>query len=523
MYLKKIHLFAFYILYSFSAFAADKEELRIKESLSMYSNILGQDVKYSICLPEDYYTSNKSFPVVYLLHGLGDDETSWLEYGRVSQISDQLVKEKEIVPMIFVMPQGFRSYYVNDYAGTFRYRDMFIQELIPFIDSHYRTMDNKNHRATMGYSMGGFGALVLPLKNPEVINTCVPMSISIRTDEQYMEEDGSEWDNQWGRIFGGTGKVGSERITEYYKQNSPFHIFMQNDLTTLSSLKIYIDNGDDEHTLCRSNEELHMLMRKREVPHEFRVRNGGHEFYYWRGALPNGLRFISDSFEGKPYRGDLPVKTNTSGTLKTQLVEFKKGNCSCPVYLPNEYKYTTRNYPVIYIMGDFNNNEMEQMTELIHQNIENGQLPPMLAAILPIQNDSLSTNIITSIESGFRIRKGFRFRAIIGMDSSSAFTFKEGIKPENYTVCAIFNSTLSENEIQKMLQQIDSKSLNRTWFYVVAPDKGSNYSGNGTLHILLRDKDIYHEYRVYEGTGKFDELSGYFTDLLLFIAKKFHN
>jgi Enterochelin esterase and related enzymes len=136
------------------------------ESLSMHSNILNKDIKYSICLPENYYKSKKPFPVVYLLHGLGDDETAWIEYGCINQIADKAVKDGEIVPMIFVIPQGFRTYYVNDYAGKFPYQDMFIKELIPFIDKQYKTIPDANHRATLGYSMGGFGALILPLKNP---------------------------------------------------------------------------------------------------------------------------------------------------------------------------------------------------------------------------------------------------------------------------------------------------------------------------------------------------------------------
>lgn len=82
---------------------------RIMEGLSMHSAILGQEIKYTIVLPPGYERAKKNYPVVYLLHGLGDNESSWLEYGRIAQIADQAVAEKEIVPMIFVMPQGFRN------------------------------------------------------------------------------------------------------------------------------------------------------------------------------------------------------------------------------------------------------------------------------------------------------------------------------------------------------------------------------------------------------------------------------
>ena len=265
-------VFLFLPLYSLNA----EEGLIVKESVSFYSKILKQEVRYSVVLPHDYFITKAAYPVVYLLHGLGDDETSWLEYGRIKQASDKLVKEGEIDPMIFIMPQGFRNYYVNDYAGTFLYQDMFVKELVPLIDSLYRTIPDKLRRALMGYSMGGFGALILPLKYPDIFSVAVPLSISIRTDEQYQTENGEEWDQQWGRLFGGVGKTGSERLTKYYKENSPFHIIESEDLHKYKHLRLFIDNGDDEFTLCRSNEELHILMRRLAVRHGFRIRDGGH-------------------------------------------------------------------------------------------------------------------------------------------------------------------------------------------------------------------------------------------------------
>jgi enterochelin esterase-like enzyme len=371
----------------------------------MNSSILGQEVKYSVILPEDYFVSKKSYPVVYLLHGLGDNESSWLEYGRVSQVTDQAVRQKQIIPMIFVMPQGYRNYYVNEYTEKFLYEDMFIKELVPLIDKQYRTLADKEHRATMGYSMGGFGALVLPLRNPEVFTVSVPLSISVRTDEQYKTEEASGWDDQWGRLFGGVGTTGNERITEYYKQHSPFHIFGQQDLSAYKNLKLYIDNGDDEETLCRSNEELHMLLRDRNFPHEFRVRNGGHEFVYWRDALPNGLRFISDAFEGKPYRGDNKgnaVKIAPVGSQPDKVIHTDTYSISLPV----EYPSTQRFYPVIYFLGDFDSATKKSIAAKVLEETQTGSLPPVIVVFLKANEDALTTSIIPSIEKQYRARTG---------------------------------------------------------------------------------------------------------------------
>ncbi len=81
-----------YVLLFSSANVFAQNNIRIMEGLTMDSKILNQRVKYSIILPEDYNSNQKSYPVVYLLHGLGDDESSWLEYGRVNQYADGAVR-----------------------------------------------------------------------------------------------------------------------------------------------------------------------------------------------------------------------------------------------------------------------------------------------------------------------------------------------------------------------------------------------------------------------------------------------
>ncbi len=488
----------------------------------MYSKILGQNVKYSIVLPENYYKNKHAYPVVYLLHGLGDDETSWIEYGRIGQIAGKAIAEKEIIPMIFVIPQGFRTYYVNDFANTFRYQDMFVQELIPFIDSCYRTIADKKHRATLGYSMGGFGALIIPLKNPEIINTCVPLSISIRTDKKYMEEYGPEWDKQWGSLFGGVGKTGVDRITDYYKQNYPFHIFMQDDLSKLKELNIYIDNGDDEQTLCRSNEELHMLLRDRNFPHQFRVRNGGHEFSYWREALKNGLNFISDAFEGKAYRGDI-INPAQIIIPFNNLQKIKINNLDCDIYLPDEYQNTTRLYPVIYFAGDFLKNEKKLISGLITQNIDKAYLPQVIAVFVPLNVEGFDDEFFAALSKEFRIRQGFRFKAIFAYGKGGQTAILKALSPEQFTFCASFDVTVSKDEPEKILSGFIDKSLKRTWFYIASPDKGQNYQGNGNLHMLFRDLDIYHEYRVSEGDGGFEWFIGMLPEAFSYFAKKIHN
>lgn len=491
---------------------------RIAEGLAMHSELLSQEIKYSIILPQNYYSTKQNYPVVYLLHGLGDTESSWLEYGRISQYVDAAVKRKEIVPMIYVMPQGFRSYYVNDDAGKFPYMNMFVKELVPFIDQQYRTLADKDHRATMGYSMGGFGALILPLKNPDVFTIGVPLSISVRTDQQYKTEDASGWDEQWGRLFGAVGTTGEERLTAYYKQHSPFHIFAQDDLSALKQLKIYIDNGDDEETLARSNEELHMLLRDKNFPHEFRVRNGGHEFSYWRDALHNALNFISDAVEGKPYRGDVTVLSKSANVTKS--INFIKG-AEYDALLPDEYASTQRLYPVVYFIGSFDQVTKQKIASTVKRSIANQSLTPVLTVFLNDSKTDIINKVIPEIEKSYRARSGYRFRALIGVGSAGTVAFTGAITPEVFTSCVLFDVPLECEALQNAIEA-NPKTLSRTWLFVYTTDKSANYNQLGCVHTFLRDKEIYHEYRVQEGTGGIDWVLQNLPEAFDFTQRKIH-
>ena len=212
------------------------------EVQSFYSKVLQKEIKYGIVLPDNYFTSKQHYPVLYMLHGLGDNSFSWLEYGSVAQLSKQMIKNKEISPMILVTPDGFSDYYSNFYSGDYNYQTMFVTELVPLVDSLYRTVANAKNRAVTGYSMGGFGALMLPINHPDIFSISIPLSASIRTHEQYMtEQSQGGWDKQWGRIFGGVGVSGKARLTDYYLNNSPFGIIASKPLEELNRIQFFID------------------------------------------------------------------------------------------------------------------------------------------------------------------------------------------------------------------------------------------------------------------------------------------
>lgn len=273
---------------------------RYTQDLVMHSEIMGTDIKYSVLLPASYVADkDKKYPVVYMLHGLGDNHNSWNgKYLTANSKIKTLESAGKISEMIYIFPDGFTSYYCNYYTGKYNYMDMFINELVPHIDANYRTIPDREHRSITGYSMGGFGAMVLPEKHPEVFLCSAPLSMSFRTDAQYMAESLSGWEGQWGKIFGGMGEAGYGRLTDYYKQHCPFYQFTEANKSTLSKVHWFFTCGDDEEQLLIANDTLHVQLRSLGYEHEFRVGNGGHSSSYWMEALGEVLPYFDHYMNG---------------------------------------------------------------------------------------------------------------------------------------------------------------------------------------------------------------------------------
>src|SRR4051794_8229544 len=113
---------------------------KVMDNLSLKSKVLNMDRKYAIYFPPDYEYSQRSYPVLYLLHGGGDDQTGWVQFGEVLNITDKAIKEGSATPMVIVMPDANtgRRGYENDVLNQWRYEDFFFQEFMPFIEKTYR-------------------------------------------------------------------------------------------------------------------------------------------------------------------------------------------------------------------------------------------------------------------------------------------------------------------------------------------------------------------------------------------------
>ena len=270
--------------------SAAQRQGKVADNLKMTSEILGGERRYAVYLPPDYDTSERSYPVLYLLHGGGDDQTGWVQFGEVLHIADEAINEGEATPMIIVMPDasGERRGYFNDLSGEWRYEDFFFEEFILFIEETYRIKSEKRYRAVAGLSMGGGGSFMYALHRPEMFSSAAPLSAS--TGPLSLEDFKrrlSQSDQN--------ASVPDSVVEAYYNRHSALALVENMPDEQKKAVRWYIDCGDDDF-LYEGNSLIHIAMRKREIPHEYRVRDGGHTWTYWREALPTVLAFVSQAF-----------------------------------------------------------------------------------------------------------------------------------------------------------------------------------------------------------------------------------
>ena len=278
----------------------------VNETGFVDSKILGENIGFSVYLPPDFSTSKRFYPVLYLLHGYSDDHTGWTQFGEVRRIADEAILSGKAAPMIIVMPDAKKTFYVNRADGKYSYEDFFFQELIPGIEKLYPVKAKKEFRAVAGLSMGGYGTFLYALKHPDMFAAACPLSAAIRSDEYINNLSYDQYKRRFEEFFGETVAEGEDRITDAWKVNSLEHLLKKLALERkenkpspeeirAKTVRFYIDCGDDDFLLL-DNLKVPAWLKEAGVPFEFRVRNGAHSWQYWREALPEVMSFVSESF-----------------------------------------------------------------------------------------------------------------------------------------------------------------------------------------------------------------------------------
>ena len=261
---------------------------KVMDELKLNSKILKGERKFAVYLPPDYETSSRSYPVLYLLHGYTDDQTGWVQFGEVQHIADKAINEGTATPMIIIMPDADTGLpgYTNALSGNWNYEDFFFEEFMPYVEGRFRIKKKKQFRAVAGLSMGGGGSFLYALHRPDLFSSAAPLSAWMGPQTLEEMNDFAKRENM---VFE------EKNFNAFLERNNPLKLVDQLSKETLNSIRWYIDCGDDDF-LFEANSLMHIKLRKKEVDHEFRIRDGGHTWTYWRTALPTVLTFISERF-----------------------------------------------------------------------------------------------------------------------------------------------------------------------------------------------------------------------------------
>jgi enterochelin esterase-like enzyme len=229
------------------------------DTITYPSKTLGFDRPALVYTPPGY-TTDKKYPVLYLLHGSGDDETGWKIKGAAATILDNLYSDPQskIVPMIVVMPYGYAKKPTDPMPKDMQERGKlsrafdqdFLKDLIPFIDSKYPTLADRNHRAIAGLSMGGSQSLRIGLANLD--------------------------------LFGTIGCFSS-----YLREPLPENLKPVLDAPATRNTRLthfYLSTGDKDKSF-EGIKGFHDLLEKKSIKHQWSVKSGTHEWKVWRESL----------------------------------------------------------------------------------------------------------------------------------------------------------------------------------------------------------------------------------------------
>jgi S-formylglutathione hydrolase FrmB len=265
---------------------------------ALNSRILKYPVHYCVYLPASYdagATSRpaRTYPVLYFLHGLGDNERTLFNSGGWTLLDD-LRRQRKMREFLIVAPEGGRTFYVNSADGSVRYSDFFLQEFVPLIETKYRISKGRNNRAISGISMGGYGALRFAFSHPEMFSAVSAQSAALITESPQELDTAARSGAPLGKLLATV--FGSPIAVQHWKDNSPFVLADRNRIA-LRRLAIYFNCGqDDNYGFEKGAAALHDQLQREGVKHEYHPYPGDHSLTYFLAHFAEVMEFHSRAF-----------------------------------------------------------------------------------------------------------------------------------------------------------------------------------------------------------------------------------
>ncbi|SBW01756.1 conserved exported hypothetical protein [uncultured Dysgonomonas sp.] len=247
------------------------------DTIEVFSKKMERDIKNLVILPAGYNRQDTiKYPVLYLLHGVQADHTSWTKVIR-KELPDDVTKYN----MIIVCPNGENSWYLDSSVNPASQFETYItKELVESIDNKYKTIPSSLARAISGFSMGGYGALRLAILHPGVFGACGSMSGAVDF-------------RPFPKVYKLSSQLGGY-ATNKKRWDENVIINMTNKLKP-KTLSIIIDCGFEDQFLY-VNGQLHQSMLNKGIQHEYIVESGGHDRKYWNKAIVKQLQFFFGFF-----------------------------------------------------------------------------------------------------------------------------------------------------------------------------------------------------------------------------------
>lgn len=288
LWIASFALLAFLFLVPPQTFAEGRAECGAVRSAT-----LGRAVKYCAILPPSYDTGKtRTYPVLYWLHGLGENEQTFVDFGGWNLV-ENLQEKKHIGEYIIVIPDGGRSFYINSHNGKMRYEDFFIREFLPAVEKKFRTKSGRANRGIAGVSMGGYGALRFAFEYPNLFSAVSVHSAALL--DRLPQNLPTQSRGMQRQLLIVAAVFGMPVDAQFWEKNNPIQIART--AAGLNRLKIYFDCGtEDEYGFDRGAQALSDALKSRGIAHEFHLYRGGHGWAYLSEHAHASFGFQSRGF-----------------------------------------------------------------------------------------------------------------------------------------------------------------------------------------------------------------------------------
>ncbi len=252
------------------------------------SQVLARTVRYCAFLPPSFdKDKTRHYPVLYYLHGLGDNEQSLLNSGGWDAVSE-LRSQGKVGEFVILAPGAGHTFYINSENSKVRYEDFLMKEFMPEMEKKYRAQGTRATRGITGVSMGGYGALRLAFKYPDEFAAVSAEMPALITDLPQNMSSGAP-----GSPGGLLGDVfGSPFNREYFTRNNVFHYAKTESVASLKRMKIYFNVGNnDDYGFEQGAQQLDQILKSRGIPHEFHIYPGRHDAQFATRYFPDVVQF----------------------------------------------------------------------------------------------------------------------------------------------------------------------------------------------------------------------------------------